>query len=119
MSLRFLLDEHVNRAVQRQFRRIAPAVEILAVGDAGAPPTGSPDPVLLRWLEVHAYVLVTEDRSTMPAHLSEHFLRGGHVPGVIWIRPRIGVGQIIEDLHLIWATTTEDEFRDRTLFIPL
>jgi len=37
MKPRFLLDEHINRAVQRQLRRNQPDTEVLAVGDPGAP----------------------------------------------------------------------------------
>ena len=119
MSVRFLLDEHVDHAVQRQLRRLEPQLVVLAVGDAGAPPAGTSDPDLLHWLEAHGHVLITQDRSTMVAHLASHFEQGRHVPGVIWIRPRIGLGQIIEELHLIWAATAEDEFQDSLLFIPL
>ena len=119
MSLHFLLDEHVDRAVQRQLRRSEPQMEVLAVGDVNAPPAGTTDPHLLRWLEVHGHVLVTQDRATMPLHLAAHLEEGRHIAGVIWIRPRIGLGQIIEELRLIWTVATEDDFQDRLLFIPL
>jgi len=52
MKPRFLLDEHVNRAIQRQLRRLDPRIEVLAIGDPGAPPAGTPDPDLLRWIYV-------------------------------------------------------------------
>jgi hypothetical protein len=35
MKPRFLLDEHINRAIQRQLRRQTPELEILAIGDPG------------------------------------------------------------------------------------
>src|SRR5688572_5798742 len=107
MRVRFLLDEHVNHAVQRQLRRLEPQLVVLTVGGTGGPPTGTTDPDLPLWLEVHGCVLVTQDRSTMLVHLADHLERGRHVPGVIWIRPRTGLGQIIEELHLIWAAMTE------------
>lgn len=119
MKLRFLLDEHVNRAIQRQLRRLAPRIEVLAIGDPGAPPPGTSDPEILRWLEENGYILVTENRSTIPGHLSEHFAAGRHIPGLFWIRPGVGIGRIIEELHLIWFASTTDEYWDRPLFIPL
>ena len=38
MKPRFLLDENVELVVQRQLQRREPALDILAVGDPGAPP---------------------------------------------------------------------------------
>jgi hypothetical protein len=115
----FLLDEHVNRAIQRQLLRLEPRIHVLAIGDPGAPPAGTSDPDLLIWLEEEGYILVTENRSTMPTHLSEHYTTGRRAPGVFWIRPRAGLGAIIEDLYLIWYASEADEYRDQALFIPL
>ena len=119
MKPRFLLDEHVNRAIQRQLRRLDSRIDVLAINDPGAPPAGTSDPDLLVWLEEEGYLLVTENRSTMPRHLADHYAAGGHVPGLLWIRPRVGLGAIIEELYLIWYASTADEYQDRTLFIPL
>jgi hypothetical protein len=119
MKPRFLLDEHIPRAIQRQLRRKHSNLEVLAIGDSGAPPTGISDPDLLKWIEENGYVLVTENRSTMPIHLSDHFRSGRHVPGIFWVRPDVGIGRIIEELYLIWMASTAEEYRDCSLFIPL
>jgi hypothetical protein len=119
MKPRFLLDEHINRAIQRQLRRLDAQIEVLATGDPGAPPLGTSDPDILVWLEEHGYILVTENRSTIPVHLTDHFAAGRHIPGVLWIRPNVGIGRIIEDLYLIWFASEAKEYWDRTLFIPL
>ena len=119
MRPRFLLDEHVNRAIQRQLRRLDSQIEVLAIGDPGAPLAGTSDPDILGWLEENDYILVTENRSTMPVHLSDHFAAGRHIPGIFWIRPGAGVGRIIEELYLIWFASRSEEYRDCTLFIPL
>ena len=119
MKPRFLLDEHINRAIQRQLRRHDVTIEILAIGDPGAPETGTLDPGLLDWIEENGYILVTEDRNTMPEHLANHFAAGRHIPGIFWVRPRVSIGRIIEELYLIWMVSTADDFKDRTLFIPL
>lgn len=119
MKPRFLLDEHVNRAIQRQLRRLDPEIDVLAIGDPEAPPAGTPDPDILNWMEENRYILVTENRSTIPSHLSDHFAAGRHIPGILWIRPDVGIGRIIEELYLIWVASTADEYEDRPLFIPL
>lgn len=35
MKPRFLLDEHINRAIQRQLRRLDPRIDVLAINDSG------------------------------------------------------------------------------------
>lgn len=117
--IRFMLDEHVNPAIQRQLRRLDPQIEVLAVGDDEAPSTGTLDPDLLVWLEENDYILVTENRNTMPAHFADHLAAGGHVPGVLCIRPNVTIGRVIEELYLIWYASTTDEYQDRIAFIPL
>ena len=119
MKPRFLLDEHINRAIQRQLRRHDSTIEVLAIGDPGAPEAGTLDPPLLDWIEKNGCILVTENRNTMPKHLADHFVAGKHAPGVLCVRPGVGIGRIVEELYLIWMVSTADEFKDRTLFIPL
>jgi hypothetical protein len=119
MKPRFLLDEHINRPIQRQLRRVDHNLEVLAIGDEGAPEAGTADPDILKWIEENNYILVTENRSSLPKHLTDHFASGRHIPGLFWIRPDIGIGRLIEELYLIWSVSTADEYTDRTLFIPL
>jgi hypothetical protein len=119
MKLCYLLNEHVNRAIQRQLRRLDPHLEVLAVGDLGAPPAGMLDPDILIWLEKHRYILVTENRSTIPGHLADHLAAGQHLPGISWIRPGVSIGRLIEELYLIWSASSAEEYQDCTLFIPL
>jgi len=52
---RFLLDENVNRAVQRQLRRLDSRIEVLAVGEVGTPPTGATDAEILEWIEQNGF----------------------------------------------------------------
>ncbi len=98
MKLRFLLDEHVNRAIQRQLRRLDLQIDVLAINDPDAPPAGLSDPEILLWIEERGYILVTENRSTIPGHLADHYAPGGHVPGIFWLRPHASLGSIIEEL---------------------
>ena len=119
MKPRFLLDEHVDHAIQRQLRRLEPSLEVLAIGDPNAPPAGILDSDILLWMEVNGYILITENRSTIPVHLGDHYTAGHHFPGVFWIRPHTPLGRIVEELYLIWYTSTADEYTDHVLFIPL
>ncbi len=118
-KVRYLLDENVNRAIQRQLRRLDPSIEVIAVGEPGAPPAGSSDSEILEWIEKNSYILVTENRSTMPVHLKEHWAKGGHVPGVFFLRPFASLSAVIEDLYLIWLVADAEEFVDQTFYLPL
>lgn len=119
MQPRFLLDEHVNPAIQRQLQRRSLELVVLRVGEIGAPPKGTPDADLLAWAEAEHFVLVSEDRSTLPDCLRERLTSGRHSYGILWIRPGTTVGWLIEELFLIWHICEEDEFRDRGIYIPL
>ena len=119
MKPRFLLDEHINRAIQRQLCRLDSQIEVLAIGDPEAPPSGTLDPEILVWLESHGYLLVTANRSTMPGHFVAHLEMGHHIPGIVWLRPGTRLGRIIEELYLIWVASTATEYQDALLFMPL
>ena len=45
MKPRFLLDEHINRAIQRQLRRVDHNLEVIAIGDEGVRKQGLPIPI--------------------------------------------------------------------------
>lgn len=93
----YLLDEHIPRAVQRQLRRLNPQIDVLAIGDPGAPAPGTPDPEILVWIEEHGYILVTENRRTLPPYLKAHFASGHRIPGLFWLRPGTSIGEIVKN----------------------
>ena len=55
----------------------------------------------------------------MPGHFTAHLEAGHHISGIIWPRPGTSLGRIIEELYLIWAASTAEEYQDGLLFIPL
>jgi len=61
MSLRYLLDEHVDRAVAVGLRNRATDLVVWRIGDPGGPPRGTQDPEVLTWCEAHAFILVTNN----------------------------------------------------------
>jgi hypothetical protein len=117
--LRFLLDEHIAHAVRDQLLRLDSTIDILVVGQSPAPSLGSPDPELLEWLEKTGYVLVTNNRRTMPEHIREHFAANRHLPGVCLLKRNARMGRVIEDLYLLWAAYDAGQFADKILYLPL
>lgn len=118
-SPRFLLDEHVPHAVRDQLLRLDSSMDILVIGGPLAPTKGTLDEEILSWIEATGYILVSSNRRTIPAHARNHFEEERHIPGIILLRRGIGLGEIIEQLHLLWAASDADEFRDRILYLPM
>ena len=55
----------------------------------------------------------------MPEHLYQHLEAGHHISGILTLRPKALLGEIIEDLLLIWELSEEDEYQDQIIHIPL
>lgn len=118
-QIRFLLDENMSRTAQDQLRLREPAIEVLCVGDAPAPALGTPDPAILEWIDRHGYVLVSQNRRTIPGHLHDHLAQGGHVPGIFLLQRRCPLGELLNQLILIWHAAKVDEYQDRIEYLPL
>jgi hypothetical protein len=118
-AVRYLLDEHIDPALRVQLVRHEPEMIVWIIGDPGAPVRGTPDPDILLWCEANGFLLVTENRASMPVHLKAHLEAGGHVPGILTLKPGTAMGDIIEELRLIWAASTSQEFRDLIVYLPI
>jgi hypothetical protein len=117
--MRYLLDEHIDPTYRIQLVRADPDLQVWIIGDPGAPPLGTLDPDILVWCEDNDFVLVTNNRRSMPRHLSEHLALGRHVPGILVINPAMTLGQLIDDLVLIAGASEPGEYRDLILYLPL
>src|SRR5437773_2379130 len=105
MPLQYLLDEHVPPSLRRDLLRQGTTIDVIAVGGPGGPPFGTPDPQLLLWCEENNYVLVTNNRRSMPQHLKDHLAEGRHVPGIFVFNPRRGLRVTVQELILIAEAT--------------
>lgn len=108
-AIKFLLDENVNPRFRKALIRRAPNMIVWIVGDPGAPPLQTSDPDILVWCEVHSFTLVTNNRASMPGHLREHLAGGGHVPGIFILNPEMTMGEIVDELVLIWGASEPHE----------
>ncbi len=117
-KLGFLFDECVPAALTGAICQQEPTVDVLHVGDPGAPPRGTLDPDLLLAAEAMGRVLVTNDRRTIPGHLRDHFAAAHHTAGVMLLRRGFSCGRYAQEIFTHWATTTPDEWVDRTVYIP-
>ena len=116
---RYLLDENVDSLYHTQLLHREPALTVWKVGALGAPARGTLDDEIPRWCEQNAFVVVTNNRRSMPSHLADHLASGRHIPGIFLLNPSMSIGETIEELVLIWAATDPDEYQDRITFLPV
>ncbi len=115
---RYLIDENISPKYRTQLLNHEPSLTVLAVGDEGAPPKSTPDSEILEWCEQHQFNLITNNRESMPQHLSDHLSAGHHVPGIFTINLAVPMGKIIEELLLIVGASDEDEYIDEIKYLP-
>jgi hypothetical protein len=118
VKVRFLLDENLSPRLKVALWRLNPSVDVLRVGDPDAPPLGTPDSAVLNYLSLAQWLLVTDNRKSMPGHLEAHWAAGGHMWGLLWVRPRIPIGQVAQELFLVWEATESEEWFDKLAWIP-
>ncbi len=113
------MDENVDPVYQIQLLRQDTNLVVWAVGDTGTPLKGTLDPEILIWCEEHDFILVTNNRTSMPVHLIEHLAQGRHVPGIFILNPKMSIGETIEELILIAEASRDDEYQDCITHLPL
>ena len=118
-EFKFLLDEHVGVPLEKALKRHSPDIVVWRIGEPGTPPIGTLDPDILIWCERRGFALVTNNRSTMPVHLSERIAAGRYVPPIFILNPKMSIGETAEELYLLWATAEPEEYADRLNYLPI
>ncbi|MDM9379858.1 DUF5615 family PIN-like protein [Chlorogloeopsis sp. ULAP01] len=119
MPLKYLFDENVDPEYVRQLRRQNPNLVVRMVGEPATPTKGILDPEILVWCEATGFVLVTNNRRSMPVHLMEHIAQCRHIPGIFILNPNLSMGETLEDLILVAEAALDDEYQDRIEYLPL
>ena len=118
-DIRYLLDENVDPLFRTELLRHEPTLVVWRIGDPGAPPTGTLDPDILLWCEENSFILVTNNRKSMPGHLQDHLAEGRHIPGIFELNPKVGIAETLQELLLIWGASDADEYQDLLIYLPL
>ncbi len=120
MSTRlYLLDENVNPILKTVLQRQWPDVVVWQIGEPGTPPKGTPDPDILQWCEAKGFSLVTNNRTSMPVHLTEHLTKGRHIPAIFILRRKMSIQESVDELALIWLAAQSDQYADLINFLPV
>ena len=115
----FLIDENLPPVIAAQLRQHESRIKALAIGRPGAPAKGTKDPQLLCWIKENGYLLVTNNRVSMPDHLRDHLATGRHVPGILVTPFPLDIGALIEELILIWGAGFPHEYQDQIVYLML
>lgn len=122
MALRFILDENLRgplaKAILRHNLSGGFALDTVSVGESIDLPLGSRDPEILKWAAEHDRLLVTEDRATMKTHLDAHLGNKLHSPGVLLVRPRSSITEVVSFLVLVAHASEPAEWADSWHYIP-
>ena len=113
----FLADADLNKAIVSGCKRIDPGIDFLTSHAAGL--HGLPDLEVLAIASEHGRILVSHDLKTMPRHFGAFIEAGGSSPGLLLVQQYSSIGEVIDDLVLIWAASDSSEWRNRFVEIPL
>lgn len=118
-EIRYLLDENVNPILRSALLRDEPNLTVWQVGMLGAPALGTLDPEILIWCEENDFVLVTNNRKSMPVHLEEHLTTGRHATGIFTINAEMSVGETVDELVLIATASSAEEYQAQIIYLPI
>ena len=118
-SIQFLIDENLPPSYRDQLLRHQPELVVRIVGEPNVPAKGTLDPDILLWCEKNNFLLVTDNRRSMPKHLDDHLAAGRQIPGILVLRPQASMGEIIEELLLISGVGEIEDCQNSISFIPL
>lgn len=116
MTLRFQADADFNYKIVLALRRREPAVDFMDAQRGGV--IGAPDYQVLRIAADSGRIVVSHDRRTMPAQMVR-FVEHCSSPGLIIVKQDLDIGAAVEDLLLIWAGTSPEEWRNKIGYVPL
>jgi len=116
MRPRFQADADFNHKVVLGLRRRNTAIDFqdAKAGDV----IGVSDLNVLSIAARLGRILVSHDRSTMPAHFAQ-FLTTRPSPGLIIVVQDLDIGRSIEELLLIWTATDIDEWQNKIGYVPI
>ena len=118
MSLKYLLDENVDPIYRTEMTRLNSDILVWVVDEPNAPPRSTLDPEIILWCEEYNFALVTNNRSSMPVHLTDHIAAGHHVSGIFILSPKLSIGQNIDELIFIALASFENEYQDQIVHLP-
>ena len=115
--IRFLADEDFDNDIIRGLFRRCPEIDLVRVQDVSL--SGKNDQVVLEWATKENRVLLTHDVSTMTMHVYARLASGLLSPGVFAVSQSLPIGQVLDDIILLWECSLEGEWNGQVRYLPL
>ena len=116
MRIRFQADADLKHAIVAGTLRRAASLDFRRA--EAVPLEGLDDPVVLALAAKEGRALVSHDVSTMERHFQD-FIQKQTSPGIILIpQKRVGIGQAIDGLILIWEVLDAADLENRICVFP-
>ncbi|MDX2098416.1 MAG: DUF5615 family PIN-like protein [Leptolyngbyaceae cyanobacterium bins.59] len=116
MTVRYQADADLNQMIVTGVLRREPTVDFQTAFAAGL--EGVKDARVLAIAAQQGRILVSHDRETMPSEFAE-FIRNDQSSGVIIVSRKVPIELIIDELLLIWAASSSEEWVNRIAKLPL
>jgi predicted nuclease of predicted toxin-antitoxin system len=114
---RFLADENFNQRIVRGLRRRLSGLDLVLARDVGL--GGSPDPDLLDWAATNGRVILSHDIRTLVPAAHARIEAGLPMPGVVVAADDIPIGPAIDDILLLHLASTDAQFENQVIYLPL
>lgn len=115
--LRMLADENFNADIVRGLLLRNPALDLIRVQDIGL--RGASDAEVVAWAATNDRIILTHDRATLADHAFQRLVSGEPMAGVFIVNDRLSVGEVIEEVLLLDACTSQHEWNGRVVYLPL
>ena len=116
MTVRYQADADLDQAIVTDVLRREPTIDFQTAFAAGL--EGVKDPEVLAIAAKQERILVSHDRRTMPLEFAE-FIISNQSSGIIIVSRKSPTEIVIEELLLIWAASSAEEWVDRIAKLPL
>lgn len=123
MPLKLLLDENLVShallgAIAGHALAASQPLDVAGVGIVPAPPKGTSDPELVAWAATQDRILVSKDVKTLPSDLHAFVAAGTRSPGVIILRPRLSLQEILELFYLVSYSSDAANWENNCQWLP-
>lgn len=116
MTVRYQADADLNQAIVTGVLRRESTIDFQTAFAAGL--EGVQDSEVLAIAAQQGRILVSHDRRTMPLEFAA-FIISSQSSGVLIVSRKLSIEVIIEELLLIWAASTAQEWVNRIAKLPL
>ena len=115
--LRLLIDQDLDHDILRGVIRRIPKLDVVTAFEIGM--SSTTDPELLTWAAQEKRVIITHDRTTMPAHAVNLIREGKDIAGLIIVPRKLALRQVLDDLDLIITCSEDDKWVNVIKYLSL